>query len=60
VPHGGRTAYPRINEDRECSWSLLIWETWRRWGCIVGWSEGEEEGGVSVEVLDGERHDVEL
>ena len=38
---------------------VLVLRCWRRiWGAMVG-REGEKKGGVSVEMLDGQRHDVE-
>ena len=37
----------------------MVLRCWRRiWGAVVG-REGEKKGGVSVEMLDGQRHDVE-
>lgn len=53
MPHSGGTAYPWVNEDREGTWRLLIWEACRRRRCVISGREGEKEGGVSIKMLDG-------
>jgi len=55
MPHQGRTGEPWIDENRECSWSAI--EAWRGWRTVVGWGEGDEEGRVTVELSDSDRHD---
>lgn len=58
MPHGRGPGYPWVNENGESAWRLLILNVLRRgWASFVR-RESEEEGSISVEVLDGQRHDV--
>ena len=60
MPHDGWAVEPWIDEDGECSWWLMVFgRGWRRI-LLVRRGECEEEGGIAVEMLDGQRHDVLL
>ena len=59
MPHGSGTGYPWVDEDGKGAWRLVVLQAWwSRRGTLCR-SEGEEERGVSIKVLDGEGHDVE-
>lgn len=52
MPHGTRAIEPRIDQNGEAAWRLTVEN---RRTLILG-CERQKEGGVSVEVLDDERH----
>ena len=59
MPHCCGTGEPWIDEYGESAWRRLVLRSWR--GILRGvvGGKGEEKGGVSVEMLDRQRHDVE-
>lgn len=55
MPHGRWPREPRIDENGESPWRIAI--AMRR-RSLFGRGEGQEEGRVTIQVLDFERHDV--
>ena len=52
MPHCCGTGEPWIDEYGESAWRRLILRSWRSVLRVVVGREGEEKGGVSVEMLD--------